>query len=148
MEYIKNLDELSRLPKNAILKYPSNEDDYGEVIPAHILFRLIKKYPGEFIEDRILRDYHNKDVEMIAIIKDMDDFAEEFDYSIMTMIHTDKYFIPAIQVNVDPFDYDEVGSTTLQFEKFIENKGYKLFYVPYDHNRKNSEEIRNWWIFD
>ena len=93
------------------------------------------------------------DIELLAIIKDMDDFAEEFDYSIITMIHTDKYFIPAVPVNVDPFDYDEgsneeVELITSQFEKFIESKGYKLYYVPYDHNRKNSEEIRNWWIFD
>jgi len=153
MEYIKTLDELSRLPKDAILKYPNYADDFAEVIPAHLLYRLIKKYPDEFIEDQILRDYHNKDIELRSIIKDMDEFAEEFDYSISTMINTDKYFIPAIQINVDPFNYSErndedINIIDLQFEKLIESKGYKLFYVPYDHNINNIGEIRNWWIFD
>ena len=59
LEYIKTLEELSKLPKNAVLKYPNHADDYGEVIPAHVLSRLINKYPGEFIEDQILKDYHN-----------------------------------------------------------------------------------------
>ena len=143
---VSTIPQLVELPKNAVLKYPCHSDDYGEVIPADILLKLINKYPDGFDEDKVLNDYNNEDIEITNIINQFNEFANKFNCEFNL-----NYFVPCVNVYDDIIDYGDTEKdqniAQIKFKKFIESKGYELYYVPYG-GMNNKHKIRHWWSFD
>lgn len=140
---ISKVSELHNLENNTnvIVRYPAHGDDFGGILTADILLRMIDLFKDEENPDIVQLFKDNQSMEGVHVVQDlMKQLHGRFHNDEPTFVEDIDTFIPIVEsgtdVDVYPSDDDLLS---MGFDA--------VYYVPYEGGT-DPDEIRYWWTFD